>query len=85
MAKSKVDPMLRSHMQFSGRQLFEARQLLARKVKAGERLDDGQLSRALDSVIEYAVSAGAIADGLSDAKRNAKIKRVRRALGYTYP
>lgn len=84
MAK-KIDPMLKLHLKFARDVLFEARKVLAAKVKAGARLDDGEVSRKLDSVIEYAVSAGAIADGLSDAKRNAKIRRVRRALGYTYP
>lgn len=44
----------------------------------------GQVSRALDVLIECAASARARADGMPEAKRLAFVRRIRGALGYTY-
>ncbi len=65
--------------------MVEAIKLKALKQINCRRLDDGELSRALDGVIEYLVSAGCVADGFTDAKRLTTIKKVRKALGYIRP
>lgn len=42
-------------------------------------------ARMLDSIVENAVYMRAVVEGLSERKRAALVKRVRKALGYTYP
>ncbi len=44
-----------------------------------------ELSRELDALIDAAVSARALVDGDTEKGRDRLRKRIRKALGYTYP